>query len=202
MKQKIVIIDYGAGNLRSLSNALLFLGYENSLIRTPEEIQSADKMLLPGVGAFGFAMDNLRNLSLVEPILEKTRSGTPLLGICLGMQLLLSSSSELGEHIGLNLVAGRVDKLEVSLKVPHMGWNELQVKDDSQILKNLPASRFAYFVHSFHCMPEDNSAVSATTDYDGEFVSALEKDNLYGLQFHPEKSQELGLQILKNFAEI
>jgi glutamine amidotransferase len=198
----LAIIDYGTGNLSSLRNALAFIGFESRLIRTPEEILRADKLILPGVGAFGYAMDHLRRPGLVEPIREAARKGTPLMGICLGMQLFLTRSYEAGEHKGLDLVSGIVRKLDVQLKVPHIGWNEINVTSSSRLFKNLPKTRYGYFVHSYYCELTEESEVSATTDYQIEFTSALEKDNLFATQFHPEKSQELGLQILKNFAEL
>jgi glutamine amidotransferase len=198
----ISIIDYGTGNLSSLRNALGFLGFPSKLARTPEDVDLADKLILPGVGAFGYAMDHLDRPGLVEPICVAVQKGTPLLGICLGMQLFLTRSHEGGEYEGLNLVGGVVEKLEVRLKVPHIGWNEIDVDPSARLFRNLPETRYGYFVHSYHCILDDKSAVSATTDYGIEFTSALEKDNLFATQFHPEKSQELGLQILKNFAEL
>ena len=198
----ISIVNYGVGNLKSLQNAFQFLGFESELINSPEELLRADKVILPGVGAFSFAMNNIHELDLKDALLEKARNGVPILGICLGMQLFFSRSEERGEHKGFSLIDGQVLKMNGDLKVPHMGWNEINFKRDSILSKNLPPSRYGYFVHSFYCEPGDANVVIATTEYGETFACAVESENIFGVQFHPEKSQELGLQILKNFAEI
>jgi len=198
----ISIVNYGVGNLKSLRNAMQFLGFESELIHSPEGILRAEKLILPGVGAFSFAMDNIRKLNLKDALLEKAGSGVPVLGICLGMQLFFSRSEERGEHKGFDLIPGQVLKMNGDLKVPHMGWNEINFNGTSILTRNLPPSRYGYFVHSFYCQPEDSNTVIATTEYGETFACAVESENIFGVQFHPEKSQELGLQILRNFAEI
>ena len=198
----ISIVNYGVGNLKSLRNAMRFLGFESELIDTPEDILRTEKLILPGVGAFSFAMENICKLNLKDALLEKVGSGTPVLGICLGMQLFFSRSEERGEHKGFDLIPGQVLKMNGDLKVPHMGWNEINFNGTSILTRNLPPSRYGYFVHSFYCQPEDSNTVIATTEYGATFACAVESENIFGVQFHPEKSQELGLQILRNFAEI
>ncbi len=198
----ISIVNYGVGNLKSLQNAFQFLGLESELINSPEGVSRAEKLILPGVGAFSFAMENIHKLNLNDAINEKAQSGAPVLGICLGMQLFFSRSEERGEHKGFDLIPGHVLKINAGLKVPHMGWNEINFTRESILARNLPPSRYGYFVHSFYCEPEDSNAVIATTEYGETFACAVESANIFGVQFHPEKSQELGLQILKNFAEI
>ena len=198
----ISIIDYGVGNLKSLSNALSFLDFESELIDSSDQVLAAEKLILPGVGAFDYAMQNIHELGLESAITEKAKSGTPIIGICLGMQLLLSKSEEARKHSGLGLIPGQVIRMKSQLKVPHMGWNEISIQRPSSLLKAAPQTRYGYFVHSFVCEPDDQGAVVATTAYDGDFVSIIERENIFGTQFHPEKSQELGLHILKRFAEI
>ncbi len=200
----ISIVDYGVGNLKSLQNALQFLGFESQFINSPHEVLRAEMLILPGVGAFKFAMDNIRTLNLESALLEKAKSGTPIMGICLGMQLFFTRSQEGGSHSGLDLISGQVVKIDGTLKVPHMGWNEIQIQwhRPSRLTRNLPSTRYGYFVHSYYCKPEDMNSVVATTEYGRWFAAVFEKDNIFGVQFHPEKSQELGLQILRNFAEL
>ena len=198
----ISIIDYGVGNLKSLSNALNFLGFKSELISSPEQVLAATKIILPGVGAFDYAMQNIHQLGLESAIIEKAKSGAPMLGICLGMQLLLSNSEEAKEHSGIDLIPGQVKRMTSRFKVPHMGWNEITIQRPSTLLEAAPQTRYGYFVHSFVCHPEERNAVVATTAYDGEFASVIEKENIWGTQFHPEKSQELGLHVLTRFAEI
>jgi len=198
----ISIIDYGVGNLKSLLNALSFLGFERELIDSARQVLAAEKLILPGVGAFDYAMQNIHQLGLESAIIEKTKSGAPIIGICLGMQLLLSKSEEAKKHSGLGLIPGQVKRMRSRFKVPHMGWNEISIQRPSTLLKAAPQTRYGYFVHSFVCEPDDETAVVATTTYDSDFVSVIEKKNIFGTQFHPEKSQELGLHILKLFAEI
>ena len=198
----ISIIDYGVGNLKSLLNALSFLGFERELIDSARQVLAAEKLILPGVGAFDYAMQNIHQLGLESAIIEKTKSGAPIIGICLGMQLLLSKSEEAKKHSGLGLIPGQVKRMRSRFKVPHMGWNEISIQRPSSLLKTAPQTRYGYFVHSFVCEPDDQGAVVATTTYEGDFVSIIEQANIFGTQFHPEKSQELGLHILKRFAEI
>ncbi len=198
----IHIVDYGAGNLRSLQNAFEFIGMATRVSDKPGDLASAEKILLPGVGAFAHAMGNLEQQGFVEPLQSSVRAGVPVLGICLGMQLLLTTSDEHGRVEGLDLIHGAVTKLDCAEKIPHMGWNEIEVSSSSRLLKGLPQSGFAYFVHSYVCHPVDGGHVAARFDYVGEFCAAIERENIFGVQFHPEKSQEVGLQILMNFGEM
>jgi glutamine amidotransferase len=201
MKKQITIIDYGAGNLKNLKNAFDYLRFPNRISSDPVEILQAERLALPGVGAFGFAMQNLRDRGLHEILPEKIRQGTPLLGICLGMQLLLSQSEEGGLFAGLNLIPGNVRRFQIDLKVPHMGWNTLEPRQESILVRALPRPAYAYFVHSYFCAPENPAHVVAETNYQISFASMIQKDHIFGVQFHPEKSQETGLQIIKNFME-
>lgn len=197
----ITIIDYGMGNLRSVQKACEFLGEKAEITSDPQDIKTASKLILPGVGAFGDAMKHLAQRGLTRPIKEKANSGTPLLGICLGMQLLFDRSFEHGETEGLKLVPGEVVEFVLpSLKVPHMGWNALHARQNP--LFDAGDDQYVYFVHSFYAsdVPEEN--VIATSDYGINFVAAVQKDNVFGLQFHPEKSGEAGLSMLKRFAKL
>ncbi|NWF67363.1 MAG: imidazole glycerol phosphate synthase subunit HisH [Campylobacterales bacterium] len=199
----IGIINYNMGNLASVMNAFEKIGVSAKIENDSKNLKNYDKLILPGVGAFGDAMSHLKEYGLDEAIVEYTKSGKEILGICLGMQLLFSTSQEFGNHEGLNLIDGDVvlfdkSKFEHSLKVPHMGWNELFVKE-SKLFKELPSEPYLYFVHSYHVVCEEKYAI-AKTNYGYEFVSAVNKDNIYGFQPHPEKSHNIGLQILKNFA--
>lgn len=200
VNKKITIIDYGAGNLKNLKNAFDYLGYPNQISGDPADISTADRLALPGVGAFGFAMQNLRDRGLETVLLEKAQK-TPLLGICLGMQLLLSESEEGGRFTGLNLIPGQVRRFQIDLKVPHIGWNTLEPRQDSILVRALPKPAYAYFVHSYFCAPENPAHAIAETNYQISFASMIQKDHIFGVQFHPEKSQETGLQIIKNFME-
>lgn len=205
----IAIIDYGMGNLRSVSKALEYLGYQTVVTREKQAIYSAEKVILPGVGAFGAAMDNLRKFDLVDVIKDIAKSGKPFLGICLGMQLLLETSEEQGLHQGLGLISGRVLKFfqeadineETSkLKIPHMGWNSISIKKTSPLLSGIPNESMVYFVHSYYAVPEED--VTATVTQHGiEYCSTIWKDNIHATQFHPEKSGAVGLKMLQNFAE-
>jgi glutamine amidotransferase len=198
----VTIIDYGIGNIRSVQKALEFVGATVALTTCADDILTADKLLLPGVGAFGAAMDALRARGWVEPIQQAAGNGTPLLGICLGMQLLLDESDEMGQHAGLGLINGRVTRFPPSLplKVPHMGWNAIHHQSDHPLLHDVDSGDYAYFVHSYYCIPADPAYTLATVDYGMELTAVMGKDNIFGAQFHPEKSQKAGLQILKNFA--
>jgi glutamine amidotransferase len=202
----IAIIDYGMANLRSVQKAFEEVGTAAEIVSQPEQIKHADKIILPGVGAFQDAVKTLRASGLVEPIKEHIQSGKLFLGICLGLQMLFDVSYEDGEHQGLGIVPGKVVRFDVDkkqgLKVPHMGWNQLQIKRPSPLLKDLPAGCGVYFVHSYYVVPIDASVVATTTDYGGEFVSSIWRDNLLATQFHHEKSQKIGLQLLANFASL
>jgi len=198
----VTVIDYGIGNLRSVTKALEFLGCQVTLTSDPDEVARAKKLVLPGVGAFGAGMANLQRLGLVEAIRDAVKSGTPLLGICLGLQLLFDESEEMGRHEGLKLVRGKVVRFPETdnLRIPHMGWNSLRIVKPEPLFKGVPDGAMVYFVHSYFPVPEDPSVVAATTEHGVEFVSAIAVDNIFGTQFHPEKSSKVGLQILRNFA--
>lgn len=198
----IGIIDYGMGNLQSVQNALSFIGVESFVSSEIEVLAKAEKIILPGVGAFKDAIDLLRIKGL-DRFLEKVKEeNKPLLGICLGMQLLFDSSTEFGEHKGLGLIPGAVIKFQVDgLKIPHMGWNSLNVIKETPLFSHLPKDAQVYFVHSYHLKTEAD-VVSATTNYGYEVQVAAQEGQVYGLQFHPEKSGDVGLQILRNFAAL
>lgn len=195
------IIDYGAGNLHSVKNALDFLGEDNVITSDPEVIRSADRVILPGVGAFGDAMACMRNSGLVDAVKEAASSGKPFLGICLGLQLLFESSEETEGVDGLGIFKGKVVRIPSAegLKIPHMGWNSLEIPKESKILKDIGDEPFVYFVHSYYILPDDESNISAYTTYGARLGVAVERGNVFATQFHPEKSGELGMKILKNF---
>ncbi len=201
MTKPVAIVDYGVGNLRSLQNAFRKLDVVTCLVRTPREILNADKIVLPGVGAFGYAMRHIEELGLTDALRKRALQSKPLLGICLGMQLLFDWSEEAGGHSGLGILRGRVIRFDIGLKVPHMGWNEVQIRREGALL-NKVASGYAYFVHSFHCQPTADTITSASSDYGISFCAAVEEGTTFGTQFHPEKSLDLGLQVLNNFARI
>lgn len=199
----IAIIDYGAGNLHSVKNALDFLGAESKITGSTSEILSADKVILPGVGAFGSAMNALTASGLKEVIFEVADKCTPLLGICLGLQLMFETSEETPDVKGLGLFKGTIVKIpDRGLKIPHMGWNSIEVVKDSRILNNIGENPFVYFVHSYYLNASDEGVVSAYTDYGERLGIAVEKDNVFATQFHPEKSGETGMKILKNFINL
>jgi glutamine amidotransferase len=202
----IALIDYNMGNLRSVKNAFEKMGSSVDVVKDADKLKEYDKVILPGVGAFKDAMDSLNSAGMKEAIVEFADSGKPLLGICLGMQLLLESSEEFGFCKGLGLVPGQVvefdkSKFDTKLKVPHMGWNELFVQKKSPLFEGLDDEIYLYFVHSFHATCEDKYAIGKTY-YGYDFVSAMQKDNIFGFQPHPEKSHDNGLKILKNFTRI
>jgi imidazole glycerol-phosphate synthase subunit HisH len=200
----ICIIDYGMANLRSVQKGFEQVGAHAQIISDPGQIDSAEKIVLPGVGAFRDAISTLRDKHWAEPILTHIRKGKPFFGICLGLQMLFDVGYEDGEHRGLGVLKGAAVRFDVDrtqgLKVPHMGWNQLQIERPSPILKGLPAEAGVYFVHSYHVRPTDKSIIATTTDYGGPFVSSIWHENIVATQFHPEKSQKIGLQILANFA--
>lgn len=204
----IGIVNYGMGNLTSVRNALNFFNIPNEIFDSPSEIKKYDKLILPGVGAFGLAMENIHETGFAEALQEDVLvKNKPLLGLCLGMQLLLDSSCEHGNHKGLGFIKGTVDYLGDridNLPIPHMGWNQLQVKKNVSLLfKNIPVEeQIYYFVHSFYCDLNDKTLVAAQTTYGISFDVVLEDRHIFGCQFHPEKSQKSGLQILKNFWEL
>lgn len=203
----IAIIDYGAGNLRSVRNALTHLGADVITASTPADLTVASKIVLPGVGAFGAGINALRASGFEAPLKAAAESGTPLLGICLGMQFLFETSDEMGRHEGLALLPGHVTRFPASgLKVPHMGWNCLDFSHDFQqsnpLLDGIPNAAYAYFVHSYYVAAADPRDVLATTTYGLPFASVVGCGNIYGIQPHPEKSQSVGLRILKNFVDL
>lgn len=198
----LAVIDYGAGNLRSVLHALKHLNAENvQLVQEAAQLKDAEKIILPGVGAFGAGMQKLHEQALVEPIRSAIANGLPYLGICLGMQFLFDYSDEMGTHEGLGILPGKVTRFPDfdDLKVPHMGWNTLNATRKSALLGHLPENPYAYFVHSYYCIPDNEEDVLISVDYGLPFTAAVERDNVYGVQFHPEKSQQVGLQILRNF---
>ncbi len=201
---KIVIVDYGMGNLRSVEKALNKVGINAEISSQREAIFTADGLVVPGVGAFGDAMAELQRLNLVDALREQAAKGVPLLGICLGLQILLDESEEAPGMEGLRLVRGRVRRFSptLNLKIPHMGWNALNIHPNSRLFAGIAQGVHVYFVHSYYVEPEDPSATAATSDYGIPFTAAVEKDNIFGVQFHPEKSQEVGLNILSNFARL
>ncbi|WP_028609170.1 imidazole glycerol phosphate synthase subunit HisH [Paenibacillus harenae] len=198
----IAIIDYGMGNLHSVSKAVERLGCEAVITADPGTIAQADGAILPGVGAFGDAMQNLRHTKLDEVTKSFAASGKPMLGICLGMQLLFSESEEYGTHGGLNLLPGKVIRFSGDYKIPHMGWNKLSFHKAQSPLFDGLSEGHVYFVHSFHAKPEQESDLLATTDYHQQVTAIVGRGNVYGMQFHPEKSGELGMQLLGNFLSL
>ena len=202
----ISIIDYGMANLRSVQKAFEAVGTHAQIISKPEQIDAADKIVLPGVGAFKDAVATLRDKDLAGPIVRHIERGKPFLGICLGLQMLFDVGYEDGEHQGLGVLRGSCVRFDVDerlgLKVPHMGWNQLDVRRPSPLLRDLPAGSSVYFVHGYHVVPADESVVATTTDYGRPFVSSVWRDNVMATQFHPEKSQRVGLQILSNFSAL
>ena len=206
----INIIDYEMGNLRSVEKAFESLGFEVRVSADPSSIKSADKVVLPGVGAFRDCIDNLRNGGFVEPLLEHIEAGKPMLGICVGMQMLFDVSEEFGRHQGLGLIPGKVVRFPAGmvengerLKVPHMGWNNISIKQQSPLFTGIEDGSFVYFVHSYYCAAENAADIAATCRYgDVELCASIWRDNIMATQFHPEKSQTVGLNIFRNFGEL
>lgn len=197
----IGIVDYHINNLRSVQKAFEKAGVRSFISDNGVELRKAEKIVLPGVGAFGAAMEKLRSLELIGVLNDHVAARQPLAGICLGMQLLFSSSMELGAHRGLGFLRGDVRQFSADVKVPHMGWNQIEIVKDSPLTNDIRSDSFAYFVHSYYVVPTDDVAV-AMTDYGHRFPSIVQSGNIYGIQFHPEKSRETGLQLLKNFASL
>ena len=200
----IAMIDYDAGNIKSVEKALKTLGQEVIVTRDPDTILNAEKVILPGVGSFGDAMEKLHSYGLVEVIHKVVEKKTPFLGICLGLQLLFESSEETPGVEGLGILKGRIVKIPDNgeLKIPHMGWNSLHFQNSGRLFENLPQDSYVYFVHSYYLQAEDESIVKATTDYGTCIHASVEKDNVFACQFHPEKSSDVGLTILKNFCAL
>ena len=197
----IAIIDYGMGNLRSVQKAFEYLGYKAVITQQPSEIQKADKVVLPGVGAFKDAMQTIKQKGIDKVLYDVVEQKKPLLGICLGMQMFFEKSYEYGEHKGLAILQGEIVKLPEGVKIPHMGWNSLNIKKKSPLFEGLSQEPYVYFVHSYHLNTEAD-IVSATTYYGKEIQVAAQKENVFALQFHPEKSGDVGLNILQNFGRL
>jgi glutamine amidotransferase len=201
----IAIIDYGMGNLRSVEKGFLKVGVDVRVTNVPEDVQKADGVVLPGVGAFKDCMRELTNLELTDSIVQAIQSGKPYLGICLGLQVLFTESEEFGTCRGLDVFKGKVVRFNFDnndLKIPQMGWNTITIKKDNPLFNGIPDKSYYYFVHSYYVAPGDESIIATTTDYGIEFTSSVWQDNVFAVQFHPEKSQALGLRLLKNFGDI
>jgi imidazole glycerol-phosphate synthase subunit HisH len=200
----IAIIDYGMGNLRSVQKGLERVGFAAEVTRDTGRIDAAAGVVLPGVGAFGACMENLRSYGLIDTVRRVVQRGTPFLGICLGMQLLFDESEEFGPVPGLGIFPGRVVRFaeRPDLKVPHMGWNQIRKRQDAPHLQGIDDGAFVYFVHSYYVVPRDPALAATSTQYGEEFTSAIAKDNVFATQYHPEKSQAVGLRILENFGRL
>ncbi|HJS18037.1 MAG TPA: imidazole glycerol phosphate synthase subunit HisH [Anaerolineales bacterium] len=201
--EKVILIDAGTGNLRSVQKALENVGAEVVRTDDPKRVLSGRRIVLPGVGAFGDFMSGLKEKGLEDSVMEIDVRGTPLLGICVGMQALFEVGEEMGEHKGLGLLKGRVVRFAESLplKIPHTGWNQVKTKKESALFRQLQDGAYVYFNHSYYCQADDPSDVIADTEYEFRYACAVQRENIFGVQFHPEKSQQVGLQILKNFLE-
>src|SRR5262245_18969373 len=201
----IAIIDYGVGNLGSVEKAFASQGINAVVTRDRQVLRAADKLVLLGVGAFGYAMESFRKFGFDELVIEAARGGKPIIGICVGLQMMFDEGHEFGVHKGLGLLPGKVVKLPEGVRVPHVGWNQVAYKDGSSLhpfFRGLPDQSFYYFVHSYYIEPADPSCVMGETEYAQSFASICGRDNVIGVQFHPEKSQAAGLRLLKNFAEM
>ena len=205
----IGIIDYEMGNIRSVQRGLERAGGVTQLVTNPDQLAQADKIVLPGVAAFEDAMVQLRDQELLEPIIAAVKSGTPYLGFCLGLQLLFETSYENGEHQGMGLIPGKVVRFDFDnyesdppLRVPHMGWNRIEWDKPCPMLEGVESGQYVYFAHSYHVVPSDEKVIAASTDYGYTFTSAVWKDNIFATQFHPEKSQSVGLKLLENFVKM
>jgi glutamine amidotransferase len=205
----IAVVDYGMGNLRSVQKALEKVGHNVLVTSSPQQILDVRSIVLPGVGAFKDCIYNLEKLKLIDPILKSIKMGKPFLGICLGLQILFTESEEFGKTAGLDLIKGTVVRFpkenkpaSMRLKVPHMGWNSISMSKDIPFFSGIEEGSFFYFVHSYYVDPDDKGIVATTTSYGIEFTSSIQKENIFACQFHPEKSQRRGLQILKNFGKM
>ncbi|MBI4761814.1 MAG: imidazole glycerol phosphate synthase subunit HisH [Chloroflexota bacterium] len=201
--KEIILIDAGTGNLRSVQKALESLGANVQRTDDPQKVRAAKKVVLPGVGAFGDFMTGLRARGLDDAVRDAAARGVPLLGICVGMQALFEVGEEMGEYKGLGLLPGKVVKFadSLSVKIPHTGWNQVEVQNDAGLFRGIRSGAYVYFNHSYYCRAWNSSDVIATTDYGDKFTCAVQRENIFGVQFHPEKSQRVGLQLLKNFLE-
>ena len=202
--ENTLIVNAGTGNLQSVANTLKKIGCTAKITASPEEIKQAERIILPGVGAFGEFMNGLRQQALIQPLLSFIQSGKPLLGICVGMQALFDLSEEMGSHEGLGIVSGKVIRFPDAIqeKIPHTGWNQLSVDQKNPLFNDVNDGAYVYFNHTYYCQPEDTRLSAATTAYGIDFCSAVNDRNIYGVQFHPEKSQQVGKQILLNFLSI
>jgi len=200
----VILIDAGTGNLLSVQKALECVGANVLRTDDPQKVLSGGRVVLPGVGAFGNFMSGLRGKGLEDAVNETARRGVPLLGICVGMQALFEAGEELGEHVGLGLFMGKVVRFEgpKSVKIPHTGWNQVQTKKEASLFNGIHSGAYVYFNHSYYCQARDPSDILATTEYGINYASAVGSENIFGVQFHPEKSQSIGLRILKNFLEV
>jgi glutamine amidotransferase len=200
-KKMIAIIDYGMGNLRSVEKGFLKVGIDAKVVTDPKAVDDATAIVLPGVGAFRDCMRNLEHASLIAPITRAIQKGKPFLGICLGLQVLFTESEEFGTCKGLDLFKGKVVRFQLNLKVPHMGWNNVKILRRPPIFEGIEDEAFFYFVHSYYVVPDNHEVVATTTEYGVTFTSMVWQDNIFATQFHPEKSQEAGLKILRNFGD-
>ena len=196
----IVIVDYGVGNLSNIKNALDFQGLENAIVDDPRRIAGAGHIILPGVGAFRPAMERLRKAGMEDVVRERIAAGCPFLGICVGMELMFDESEEDGLHKGLGLIGGRVVRFSHDLKIPQIGWNDVAHQREDPLLEGIPDSSYFYFVHSYHAVLTDGGDALGVTEYGVPFPAIVRRDNMWGVQFHPEKSQHAGLRLLRNFA--
>jgi len=199
----ITVVDYGMGNLRSVAKAFEAVGASVKVSSKPEDIKNSKAIVVPGVGAFGDAIKHLKELNLYDEIINHVNNKKPYFGICLGLQILFEKGYEFGEHKGLGIIKGKVIrfKQKEGYKIPHMGWNQVSIKQKNGLFTDIKNSEFFYFVHSFYVVPEDSKVVASTTDYINEFCSSIQIDNIWAVQFHPEKSQKAGLKLIKNFVE-
>jgi len=198
----LAIVDYGMGNLRSVQKAFERVGHPATITRSPTEVAGAERVVFPGVGAFGDAMANLNQTGLLEPLLEVIRSDRPFLGICLGLQLLLGGSEEMGSHEGLGVVPGKVRRFPEGERIPQIGWNQVRRQRESPLFSGIPEGAFFYFVHSYYADPDCGEHTVGITEYGIEYTSVTTSGRTFGVQFHPEKSQDAGLRMLRNFAEL
>jgi len=199
----ITVVDYGMGNLRSVAKAFEAVGANIKVSSKPEDIKNSKAIVVPGVGAFKDAIKHLKELNLYDEIINHINNKKPYFGICLGLQILFEKGYEFGEHRGLGIIKGKVIRFtqKEGYKIPHMGWNQVNIKQKNGLFKNIKNSEFFYFVHSFYVVPEDSKVIASTTDYINEFCSSIQIDNIWAVQFHPEKSQKPGLKLIKNFVK-
>lgn len=201
MEKFVAVIDYGLGNLRSVSKAIEAIGKCAKVTNNPQDLENASALVLPGVGAFQQAMQNLSVIDIIPTLKKEIKKGKPFLGICLGLQILFTESDEHGKSDGLDIIEGKVKKFSPNVKIPHMGWNTVSQSVENKLFNGITENNYFYFVHSYFVLPEDQKCVIATTDYGQKFASAINRGNIWGVQFHPEKSHDLGLKVLENFIQ-